>query len=206
MNRLFAVCLLIPVAASAETLPALFGVTDVAGSDRLNIRQDPDATSPVIGELAHDANGIEVVALSDTQTWGQINSGERSGWVSMRFLRRAPETAIGPVPVPLRCFGTEPFWSLSVPDSGSLTLTVPDAPSVEMRLEAPATARGRSDKFGFRASSPDTEYAGTVTRALCSDGMSDQTFGLAIDLLAFPETGSDSGTGTLLSGCCSLAR
>lgn len=202
MKWLLALCLTIPGLAFASDLPALFDVVGVDASDSLNIRQDPAATSPVLGDLPHNATDVEVVALSETQKWGQVNAGDSSGWVSMQFLSRVADTTPGPLPLPLRCFGTEPLWSVVLPVSGPVTMAFPNEDAVQMELESPATAQGRSDKFGFLAASLDVGVAGAVSRTQCGDGMSDRSYGMAVDLLIFPNI----GPGTLLSGCCSLSK
>lgn len=202
MRWLFALCLIWPIGAYAQDLPALFNVVDVTAPDVLNIRQGPDAATPKIGSLSHDAINIEVVALSDAQKWGRVNTAERSGWVAMRFLAPVPIPTDDPLPRPLNCFGTEPFWSIEMPFSGPVLMTMQGENPVELELESYATGVGRNDKAGFLAASIDVGIAGAVTRTQCSDGMSDRSFGLAIDLLVFPNIGN----GTLLSGCCSLSR
>ena len=202
MKWLLALCFLFPIAVFAEQFPALFDVVGVDATDQLNIRHDPAADTQVLGSLAHDAADVEVVMLSGTKAWGLVNIGERSGWVSMRFLRRVTDTHSGSFPRPLRCFGTEPFWSAKIPVSGPVVVSFPNENPIEVELESPAIAQGRNDKFGFLASTTDTGIVGAVTRAACSDGMSDRAFGMAIDLLTFP----DDGDGTLLSGCCSLSE
>lgn len=111
-----ALLLLLILAAPAHAtqeyiLPTLFDVTGVAADDVLNIRQLPDADAPIIGTLSPDAKGIEVV--EDTGGWGRVNSGEGSGWVSMRYMAyRTDVWHEGALPDGFSCFGTEPFWSL----------------------------------------------------------------------------------------------
>ena len=61
------------------------GLVAVAAGDRLNIRERPDASAPVIGTLAPDATGVEVVA--ERSGWAQVNTAERRGWVNAKFLR-----------------------------------------------------------------------------------------------------------------------
>lgn len=51
-----------PAAATQEyMLPTLFDVQDVAAGDVLNIREAPNAKAAIIGTLAPDATGVEVV-------------------------------------------------------------------------------------------------------------------------------------------------
>ncbi|MEO1155590.1 MAG: SH3 domain-containing protein, partial [Pseudomonadota bacterium] len=50
-----------PVWGAAQGYPALFDVTGVASDDVLNIRSAPSATAEIIGTLAHNETGVEVV-------------------------------------------------------------------------------------------------------------------------------------------------
>ena len=112
----------------APPLPALYAVTDVASSDSLNIRAAPNATSEIIGALPANARRIEVVGRSLAGQWAQINTAERTGWVSMRYLRPdpVPRTSLG-LPAGLRCFGNEPFWTMTFSDRPTLTYTTPES-------------------------------------------------------------------------------
>ena len=97
-----------PVAATQEyILPTLFDVTDVADDDVLNIRTRPSAGAEILGSLAPDARGVEVVAHDASGRWAQINTGEHSGWVALRYLAyRTDVWEPGALPEALRCIGT----------------------------------------------------------------------------------------------------
>ncbi len=185
--------------AAAGPLPALHAVTGVAADDRLNIRTGPGIGFAVIGGLAHDATGIEVTALSESGRWGRINAGEGVGWVALRHLaRQGPETWRDGE-TPLRCFGTEPFWSMPIflpthrievhePDHGGFEL-VADAGALPTTAFPPTLAVPFS---GMRE--------GMVVireNAACSDGMSDRLYGLEGQVYWRGDT-------TGLSGCCTL--
>ena len=78
MHRLAVLMLaFFPLAALAEVYPALHDVTGVASDDVLNIRESPDAGSAIVGSLAPDATGVEVVAV--TGGWAVVNTSEASG-------------------------------------------------------------------------------------------------------------------------------
>lgn len=86
MIRLLALILTVsPLALRAEVYLALHDVTGVAANDVLNIRENPDAASPVIGTLAPDATGVEVILVDDG--WALVNAGERSGYASCGISR-----------------------------------------------------------------------------------------------------------------------
>lgn len=201
MLRLTALLLLLPTLAAAQELPALHDVTGVASDDVLNLREGPSAGDRIIGTLAPDAENVEVTALNDDGSWGRVNTQERSGWASMRFLARQAGQDADTLPVPMRCFGTEPFWSLDVTASG-LTFEGVDLDPVETSLAARSTVRGIRGRHGFAGwgAKETAGMHGIVRREACSDGMSDRHYGLSLDLLV-----SMDGELSQYAGCCSLA-
>lgn len=185
-----------PALATQEyILPTLFDVTGVATDDVLNIRETPDATAPVIGALAPDATRIEVVQEQDG--WGQVNSGERAGWVSMRFLSyRTDVWHDGTVPDGFACFGTEPFWDVRI-DGGDLVLSGLD---IEQERHLVQSTLG-TGVFRDPARAVVAEGITLVeTPQICSDGMSDRSFGMRATLIRHGDTPS------LLSGCCRIGN
>ncbi|MBY6141576.1 peptide-binding protein [Leisingera daeponensis] len=196
------------IPAAAQEFPALYSVTGVAADDMLNIRSAPQADAEIIGTLAPDQTGVEVIRPDTSGKWGLVNSREQSGWTAPRFLDRTP---VGDWyqqrNQALDCFGTEPFWSLTLDETPNLT--TPDDPDIRFTLAAREAASGRSGKAGFHAVNlrhskyPDSEPAslsGTLTAQHCSDGMSDRTFGITIDMLQLRAGGKMD----VLTGCCSL--
>jgi uncharacterized membrane protein len=190
-----------PAAAQGPDLPALFDVAGVAADDVLNIRAAPDAGAGIVGTLPPDATAVEVVALSQDGGWGRIGQGESGGWVSLDFLARQQ---IGPwwtLPVPMRCLGTEPFWSLDL-----------NAPLLQATFATPEEAPETMTIVNFWPGEDFRPVAGlrllqrdgiaVIRAAACSDGMSDRDFGLAIDLFLGPVEGA--GVGPALQGCCTL--
>jgi uncharacterized membrane protein len=202
MIRLAAFLILLPLCAAAQSLPALHDVTGVAADDVLNIRAGPSASEPVVGTLAPDAEGVEVVALDARGAWGRVNTGERSGWASMAYLERQPGQDDDALPVPMGCFGTEPFWSLQVADSG-LVFEGVSIDRVETSLATRTRVSGLRGRYGFAGwgAGETSGMHGIVRREACSDGMSDRLYGLSLDLLV-----SAGGTLSQYAGCCSLAR
>lgn len=189
-----ALALLLASPACAESLPALYRVTGVAAGDVLNIRAEPSAAAAILGSLPPDAAGVEVVA--EQAGWGLVSTGEGAGWVKLTFLARAPGAEWFALTRPLRCIGTEPFWSLGVepatkvavfstPDKGDAFTTLTTLwPGGDLR---PGAAFALPDGFA------------TLTGEQCSDGMSDRVFGIAISLYRMGEAPS------VLQGCCTLA-
>ena len=186
--------------ASAHDLPRLHDVQGVASDDVLNVRSDPGAGSEIVGELAPDARGVEVIARNDAGTWGQVNIQERSGWVSLRYMEpRDHEFDAHNLPVGLSCYGTEPFWSLTNMD-GSMRYEAPIEDAQDMPIETTQTVQGRNDlRRMVRMRGPDGTASGFLYQAACNDGMSDRNFALSISLMMGPD-------GPLFSGCCTLSR
>lgn len=199
---------LLALPAAAQEYPALHSVTGVAADDVLNIRSTPSASAEVIGTLAPDQTGVEVILADESGKWGQVNSGEQSGWAALRYLSLQPQNDWRMMHgQALDCFGTEPFWSLTLDDTARMT--TPEGPVTGFTLLARQRAAGHSGKSGFHAvhhpsnetSVPGTaSLSGTLTSQHCTDGMSDRSYGISIDLLHL------RGTGQLdvLTGCCSL--
>lgn len=184
-----------PAAATQEyILPTLFDVTGVASDDSLNIRADPNSSSEIIGILPPDATGIEVVEERDG--WGRVNSSERSGWVSMRFLSyRTDVWEAGKLPADFRCLGTEPFWNLDIDHADNWIMFQ------EIEQVAPAELRAILDTGIFR--DPTRAIIGQdmtilATPQLCSDGMSDRMYGLRATVI------EDGETPRMLNGCCMI--
>lgn len=186
--------------AAARDLPQLFDVHGVAADDVLNIRAAPTASAPIIGGLAPDARRIEVVARNAAGTWGQVNTDEQSGWVSLRYMApRGVHIDHYNLPVGLSCFGTEPFWSLRN-QGGRLDYSTPEILGRALEIWI-AQDSGLADDLRRMVQfngigGPATAY---IYPAACDDGMSDRVYGLAIGVMMSPDS-------PLLHGCCSLSR
>ena len=183
-------------ALQAEVYPALHAVDGVAADDVLNIRAAPDAGADIIGTLASDATGVEVISVTDG--WALVNTGEGSGYAALRFLARQVGPDWHALAQPMACFGTEPFWSLTLdPVAGVAIYTTPEV------VEAQPGPIGQS--WPGTVQTPTAALAlpqglAVLRPADCSDGMSDRRFGIAIDIFQL------QGDGQRLSGCCALAN
>ena len=183
-----------PLMAAEDGWPALYDVTDVSKDDHLNVRASPDPGADVIGTLAHDATDIEIITANRAGTWGLVNFGEQSGWVSLRYLARHPDQHDHIFPDVRFCAGTEPFWSMHR-DGGTVTFDMPlddDAPLSEPLIWEKGTVNHRK-RYSFRTSS----FLGVLSRGYCDDGMSDQEFGIELNLIHL-------GQDIHLQGCCSI--
>lgn len=173
-------------------LPALFTVTGVDWDDVLNLRAEPDAAAAIAGTLQPGSMDVEVLSLSPDGQWGLVPLGEGSGWVAMRFLVRQRE-APTPLPRPLLCRGTEPFWSLTLDSQGHV---------FERPGEGVQFLRQHGEVAGFGGGVMAFDLDGqtldlTIVREACSDGMSDRPYGLTAFVWNRGET--------FLEGCCTLS-
>jgi len=182
--------------ANPLQLPAVFVVTGVASNDTLNVRAGPSSKTSDIGDLAHDGE-VEVTAYDDSGKWARIVWGESDGWIARRFLREVfqyddPQSGM---PVNLRCSGTEPFWSLQILPDRQLTFTKMGG-SDDYQIISDI-AQSPNDTRNFAFTTLGASLNGFLSRAECSDGMSDATYGWALNLM-------DRRHGfTAYSGCCS---
>jgi uncharacterized membrane protein len=190
-----------PAAATQEyILPTLFDVTGVSPASHLNVRSGPGTGNAVIGSLAPDATGIEVVAHSADGRWGQINLGEGAGWASLTYLAyRTDVWEEGALPAGMRCFGNEPFWSLA-PSGDQLVYSTPEGERAFALDAVLSTGIPRHPRRAVSGSDSGGRIVATVVPAACSDGMSDRAFGLDATVVL-----DEDGAPRMLTGCCSIA-
>lgn len=181
----------LPAQAALEDWPALYDVANVADNDTLNVRTAPSAQAEILATIEPDARGIEVVDVNDDQDWGLINVGEQSGWVSLAFMVRVSTYWAGSFPEITSCYGTEPFWNLTVDDTRA-SFSRPDGATFTGMPMTRHPSANRTDRWAFLAGGA----TGILRQNRCGDGMSDRTFGLSLDLVL---PGSD-----VVSGCCSI--
>lgn len=211
MRAVLAVLLLLagPAQATQDAFPALYDVVGVASDDVLNIRSGPGAEFEVIGTLAPDAEGVEVIAPNDRFTWAQINSGEGTGWISMSFVVPQPGQWDGSMPEIRQCFGTEPFWSLTYAPP-AITLSMPDEETREGLISSLYASNSHRGRFAYTGAFFPTETGVldihlSLRREACNDGMSDRAYGIGVDILLTPSVDlGNSAMHGLYSGCCSL--
>lgn len=200
MIRILLVCLAFAGAARAETLPALHDVTGVSAGDVLNVRAEPTASASVIATLPPDATGVEVVERRGN--WGLVNAGEAAGWVYLKYLTHGADEPWFRLTSTLRCFGTEPFWSLTVaPGAGDVRREEPGMPETRLKLGAVNSAEGRAS-IAFGAEEPPGGDL-VLTGARCSDGMSDRQFGITVTGTLRPGL-SGAAQPAQVQGCCSV--
>lgn len=179
----------------AQELPALYAVTGVAADDVLNIRLAPDPASAIIGTLAPNAQGVEVIAIADG--WASVDAGEQLGFAAARFLQREGDTPWYRLDQPVSCFGAEPFWSFDI-DAPQMTSTFTVAETPEPRI-LPLEGLWPGESWSRSAALSFAEGMAVLRPEACNDGMSELGFGIGIEIFL------NTGGGHRISGCCTLA-
>lgn len=195
-SAILSVALLVPAIAQAEfrQLPIVYEVVGVAENDVLNVRAEPNANAYDLGDLL-PGQQAEVTAFDETGNWARVLWHGEDGWVAARFLQEITQYGddFSGMPVNLSCSGTEPFWYAEITPNNTFSFTEMGNETVTMPILSSVMSRN-SLRANYAFETP--RFTGFVRRAECSDGMSDATYGWALDLL---ETGEE----TLWSGCCS---
>lgn len=192
-------CLAGSALADNPTWPALYDVFDLADDDVLNIRSKPDASAPLIGALDPKATDIEVLGQGPQAIWAKINADESTGWVALRYLSRQLDQTLGQPLKIASCFGTEPFWTLELNEIGNATYSALDEEDQRGHVEKrPSSKNSLNDQAVTIRFGQSTSIA-MINRTECSDGMSDRTYGLSVQLLH-----RSNGPQIMLSGCCTL--
>lgn len=185
---------------TAQEYPALHNVVGVASNDVLNIRREPSASTPIIGYFTPHQIGIEIVATDRSGKWGLVNANNTTGWVSLRYMIRAPQGYWLDLENTLSCSGTEPFWSLSA--GGNRLHFDRNGQETAYSLLAKRRSANNIGRAGFTAVTSTVEpssISGFLAAQACSDGMSDRRHGISIDLIL-----QNSSHMSVLTGCCSL--
>lgn len=174
-----------------------YRVVGVEAGDVLNVRAHPGTGSPIVGELAPDAEGIVVAGTRmrlDGGVWWQVAAPEGIGWVNARHLAPDGTPLAERESFPLRCVGTEPFWNARI-EGGEARFETPEE-SQGWRAGPMNPAIGLVGRFAVRLE--DGEETGNLSAwrnpAFCSDGMSDVQFPYESILVA-PD-------GRVFGGCC----
>lgn len=200
MLRLFCVLLLIGTSVAAQdAYPRLHDVVGVASNDVLNVRAGPGASHPVIGELAYDARGVEVIRTEGN--WGLVNVYEQAGWTSLRFLAPRGDGDLSNA-AGLSCGGTEPFWGMDIRPGQVARVTTPMNydPGEVFSVGLFQRAYNPLEKWVLLGTDGPRDLSLVVARTYCDDGMSDQEFGFDATLIVSGQNGY------VFSGCCTLSE
>jgi uncharacterized membrane protein len=180
-----------PQSARAES----FEVTDVAAEDVLNLRAEPRAGAPLTVALSPTAGGIEIERRSDG--WAYVRAGRQSGWAAERYLRPALQFEAGKPPLPQKCGGTEPFWSLTLDDRRA-TYQTPEVKATGADIGPFEPSRNSTIVWRVQPKDGPVASATIEARQACSDNMSDRIYPFSVRV--------ETRNGELLSGCCDTGR
>lgn len=207
MIRWLVLCLALPNLAFADwfdqdKFPQLGQVVNVASDDLLNIRFEPNHTSEIMGTLPPDARNVEVVAHSEDDEWGLINSGEGSGWVRLTYLNIPKQPRWHEFAVPMTCFGTEPFWDFTLNEGGTEAIyTDYDSHNHPFAVDWTSGIAARPHgTLGLGGGTYEAGFSAVIENQMCHDGMTDRENALRIRLFVH-----DNGTSFGLDGCCGLS-
>lgn len=185
-------------APEARAQDAYYRVVHVAAGDTLNIRAEADAGAEIIGSFAPGAGPIEV--FETQEGWAKVSAEGRTGWASLAYLEtyepRMNETT--GLPEGLQCSGTEPFWSLGFEGGEAIFGEAGAEEKKHFPITVVKRARGLTNPVYLGSGEG---HAAVLTKAQCSDGMSDTTYGWQAVLLF----GKGEET-EVYGGCCRVAR
>lgn len=190
-----------PAFATEEQTPEptqTYRVIDVREGDTLNIRAQPDASSQIVGLLEPDVEDVIVAGTRmelNGSVWWQIVGEDGLGWVNARYLSPDETPADNDTLFPLRCNGTEPFWTLSIGGEEAVFQT-PVEDNLTWTAGPMTSAVGLVGRYAVRLESEDGigHVAAWRNHRFCSDGMSDVGFPYEAMVIA-PD-------GTVYGGCC----
>jgi uncharacterized membrane protein len=187
--------------------PGYFKVTGVAAGDVLNVRMEPDGKAEVMDTLAPGAGPLEVleVIVKGSAEWGRVIGPDADGWIAMRFLEPVEVPAISNTLIPegLACYGTEPFWNLSISSANGIKISTPDEPEASYKMQSAISAVGRNNRFSVIGGEGAARIAIVLARdAECSDGMSDRNYPWRADVLR--ELPGSADFPHAFEGCCYL--
>lgn len=180
----------IDVAPLDTATPFLSLVVGVGSNDILNVRSLPSANSADVGDLPFDAKDVEIIDISDDRKWGKINQSESVAWVRLCYISPSPDQALFER---LSCHGNEPFWNFKI-QGARFHFDRLDGETILAELKGWQSSPNDIRDYGIQ-SNDQQSVSISLTRASCSDGMSDRAYGLKTT--AFVD-------GKFYSGCCSL--
>ena len=93
-----------------------YRVVGVASNDVLNIRAQPTSRSEIIGAFSYNNSLLEVTGREGK--WARVNLEENSGWIHSGYIEpvNLPTYSHTNLPNGLKCYGEEPFWTVTLHD------------------------------------------------------------------------------------------
>ena len=177
-----------------------YEVVDVAAGDTLNVRAQPGTSARVVDRLAPGTANLAVAGTrveTNGSVWWQVIGPKGLGWVNARYLTPTDVHGEREQVFPLRCVGTEPFWSLTI-DGEQATLETPETKETWHAGEM-TQAQGMLGRYAIRLENDaDVGHLSAWRNyGFCSDGMSD---------VGYPFEGIVAGPdGSVRAGCCMRA-
>jgi uncharacterized membrane protein len=164
-----------------------YEVAGVDTDDVLNIRKNPSASAPKVGEYRPGESGIRIYRRKGNWALaGRYDPKNPDGWVHARYLKLT--VAAARVELPKSCAGTEPFWNIEINSEREARYSQPDgSPQAFKVTEFSRSGRNASMKL-------DSGGKVSVMAQSCSDGMSDNVYPYAVRV--------DLPDGRQLNGCC----
>ena len=194
--RLALAMALLTGSARAESLPARY---DIVAPRPVMLRHSPDPGGAPTGQSVQGPAAVEVTALSVDRNWARINLGDGAAWMPKGALRRWP--APRDEGLPMRCYGTAPFWGLHLASAFFAEIEAPEHPDLPLQITGAARAEGALPRTRlWTLSGAGLRATLTVRDETCTDGISDRIFGFSATLARMENTGAVA----LRLGCCSL--
>ncbi len=196
-GRLLILLLLLAGSSHSKTVPdqnvrTAFKVINVNKDDSLNVRQEPDASAPVVCRLAATTTGIEVIDTVKSKKWWKIRYMGNTGYVNRSFLIQKIDSGFNKK---LSCLGTEPFWNLSI-NSNQIILNNPIDHMRTYTITKMEQSMNSTVKWFIEGIASNGEkLAIYLSEGTCSDDMSDTRYRYQVFIY-------DSAKSTAISGCC----
>lgn len=169
-------------------------VTNVNAGDTLSVRSQPDAKSEMLGELRYNQVGIKVTEKAprgDSSNWIPIQSGSLAGWVNLHYVK---PTKLASFAEPLKCLGTEPFWSLDSSNGQTAFSSMGDKASTYAIVNI-SQSQNQTNAWLFHFTDGANQRRIVLKKTgQCSDNMSDRLYDY--------ELGFELPEGRYLTGCC----
>jgi uncharacterized membrane protein len=191
--------------AAAQGDPDLLQVTGVEGWDVLYIRAEPRAGAVILAAIPPDGRGVERLPAGEAGRpgWLRVRYHGTEGWASGRYLEpEAPWTGGGALPATLTCFGTEPFWDLTLGAEAAVFEQLGVAAPRRLVRRVTDRAWNRTDRWAIEFAGAGAGQGVAAVQTIgwtgqCSDGMSDTLYPF--------ETVLRFIGGETLAGCCRQA-
>lgn len=196
--------------------PRVFAVTRVAPSDQLNVREEPSASSEIVGKIP--ANGEDIVRIGDREkvgksTWVNVAWGPIKGWVNERYITelyaedakqdkpqfrsRVDRPTTNTFEATLECGGVKPFWNIDL-GREDVQINIKDD-----HYKLPIYSRRTSFQYKESTVIKSKEGKDTVKLYLikdyaCKDGITDINYPYTVKAIVNGKTS--------YSGCCSIVE